>query len=99
MIYVELITLTTSIVYIVDCSGFTDSWRNGLAKLLRIKNLRPLPPFDCSTCLAFWACLLYAVAVGALDVYTFGFACLCSWLAYPLGVSLNTLRDKIMRVL
>lgn len=97
MIYVELITLTTSIVYIVDCSGFTGSWRNGLSRLLRVKNLRSLPPFDCSTCLAFWACLLYAFAFRCLDVYTFGFACLCSWIAYPLGVLLNSLRDKIMR--
>lgn len=99
MIYVELITLTISIVYIVDCSGFTESWRNGLSRLLRVKNLRSLPPFDCSTCLVFWACLLYAFAFRCLDVYTFGFACLCSWLAYPLGTLFNSLRDKIMRKL
>lgn len=97
MIYVELITLTISIVYIVDCSGFTESWRGALSRLLRVKALRALPPFDCSTCLAFWACLLYAICFSALNVYTFGFACLCSWLAYPLGVLLNSLRDKLMR--
>ena len=54
-------------VYIVDVRGFTESWRIGLARLLRINMLRPLPPFDCGTCMAFWAaigCSLFSVPVG-----------------------------------
>ena len=48
----QLLLLAASVTYIVDVSGFTESWRALLARVLHIRpeNLRALPPFDCGKC-------------------------------------------------
>lgn len=65
-LYIELLLLAAIIVYIVDLSGFTQSWRGALEKALGIKapnRLRALPPFDCSKCLVWWGALAWTVFV------------------------------------
>ena len=48
----QLLLLAASVTYIVDVSGFTESWRALLARVLHIRpdQLRALPPFDCGKC-------------------------------------------------
>lgn len=67
-IYTNLLLLAVVVVYIVDLSGFTDSWRAGLARLLGVKALRPLPPFDCGKCAVWWTCIIYSLAVHAFTL-------------------------------
>lgn len=62
--YTQLALVAVIVIYIVDVSGFTASWRSALEKALGIKapsHLRPLPPFDCSKCLVWWVCLAWAL--------------------------------------
>lgn len=62
-IFLQLPILAAIVCYIVDVSGFTQSWRDALARKLKVQNLRPLPPFDCGKCMTFWTCLIYALIV------------------------------------
>ena len=64
MIYLELLAVAAVAVYIVDprLSGFTNSWRAALARILHVRELRPLKPFDCPKCMAWWSCVVYALA-------------------------------------
>lgn len=65
-LYLELLLLACVIVYVVDLSGFTQSWRGALEKALGIKSpnrLRALPPLDCSKCLVWWGTLAWLAFV------------------------------------
>lgn len=62
-IYIQLLLLTCIVVYVVDLSGFTQTWLGWLSKFTArfgyppVKELRP---FSCSLCLAWWIGILYA---------------------------------------
>ena len=98
-IFVDLIWVALVTIYIVDISGFTDSWRSLLARLLHIKSLRPLPPFDCGKCATFWACVIYTATQWMLSVETIAFACLLSYLSVPIGNAMIFIREWIIYLL
>lgn len=95
--YTDIALLSLVVVYVVDVSGFTESWRSLVAKWLKIpaERLRPLPPFDCSTCAVWWSGLILAAAQSQLNFGTLAMAAGCSLLAMPVGILLNALRDLL----
>lgn len=94
-IYIDLLLVALVTVYIVDVSGFTESWRSGCARWLHIKNLRPLPPFDCGVCMTWWVCLIYALCAHQLNIGTIAFSALMSLLSNPLGTMMIFIREWI----
>lgn len=80
-IYLQQLILAAVVVFIVDLSGFTDSWRDALARALKVRQLRPLKPFDCSLCMVWWACLLYPLFVGQFSLLTIANAAALSLLS------------------
>lgn len=101
-IYIQQLILAAVVVFIVDLSGFTDSWRNALARALHIRNLRPLKPFDCSLCMTWWTCLIYPLCTGDFSLLTLANAAALALLSQPLSAvmlfiveSLNWLFNKI----
>lgn len=99
MTYVKMALWAFVVIYVVDISGFTDSWRAALSRFLRIQRLRALPPFDCGKCAVFWTCMIYAGCSGELSVWTFAFSCLLSFLTYPAGQLLIVGRDVLLRLI
>ncbi len=99
MIYLDMTLVALVTIYIVDISGFTDSWRSGLARMLHIHSLRPLPPFDCGLCMTWWVCLIYALCVGQFNLPTIAFAALLSHLSNPIGGILIYIRECITWVI
>ena len=97
MVYIDMMLTAFCAVYIVGVSGFTEAWRGVLAHLLHTEagRLRPLPPFDCSRCAAFWACIVVAVVEG-LTFGTASFACLLSYLAGPAVQLLQAGRERLL---
>lgn len=64
----ELMLLAAVCVFIVDVSGFTQSWKGWLGWFSRmdaerVEALR-LRPFDCSLCLTWWAGLVWCLCRG-----------------------------------
>ena len=70
MIYLHLFLISCVVVYIVDISGFTESWRGLISEKMKVKNLRPLPPFDCGQCMVWWVTLAFVCLKRELSVYT-----------------------------
>ena len=60
-IYIELVLIAAITIYIVDLSGFTESWRSALTRLIKAKELKPIKPFDCGQCMTWWVCIIYAL--------------------------------------
>lgn len=94
-IYLQQTILAAIVVYIVDVSGFTQSWRDALARWLHIQHLRPLPPFDCGKCATFWAALILAAAQHQLDLTTAATAAALSLLSLPICQLLLFIREAL----
>ena len=94
--YIQLLLVAAITIYIVDISGFTESWRHGLAAALHINRLKPLPPFDCGTCMTWWVCLIYILCTGHFNLVTIAYSALLSHLANPIGGLLIFTREWIV---
>ena len=96
-IYTHLLLVALITIYIVDISGFTQSWRSALAGFLKMdeKNMRELTPFDCGLCMTWWVCLIYALCVGQFHLGTIAFSALLSHLSNPLGEVMIFIREWI----
>ena len=87
-IYQQLLILAAVVIYIVDVSGFTQSWRDALAHFLHLPDgdhLKPLPPFDCVKCATFWACCIFAACRGEFSLLTLAEAAGLSLLSLPIS--------------
>lgn len=94
-IFVDLLLVASITIYIVDLSGFTQSWRSALARRMHINetNLRPLKPFDCSLCMTWWVCLIYALIEGQLSLQVIAYSALLSFLSVPIGQAMIFIRE------
>lgn len=100
MIYLELLAVAAVAVYIVDprLSGFTNSWRAALARILHVRELRPLKPFDCPKCMAWWSCVVYALATHRLTLWTVLACAGLSLLSNPIGELLLFVREGLTQL-
>lgn len=96
-IYAQLPIVAAIVVYIVDVSGFTDSWKAALAALIKRPAwaLKSLKPFDCGLCMTWWCCLAWALIQGQLTLLTAAEAALLSSLSIPIGQFLVFLRETL----
>lgn len=86
-VYTDLLLVAAITIYIVDLSGFTESWRGVIAKWLNISEsaLKPLPPFDCGKCATWWVCIIYSLCTGSFSLVILAYIALLSFLSIPLG--------------
>lgn len=94
-IYIDLLMVALITIYIVDISGFTQSWRSLVATKLHIPRLRPLPPFDCGKCMTWWVCLIYAACTGHFTLPVIAYCALLSHLSIPLGEAMIFIRETL----
>lgn len=96
----DLVLVAFITIYIVDISGFTQSWRALVAKLLGVSEdaLRPLPPFDCSLCMVWWVSLVYLLVTGTFTLPWIALAALLSMMAFPFGQMLVLVRESILKL-
>lgn len=94
-IFIDLLMVALVTIYVVDISGFTESWRGLVARKLRIARMRSLPPFDCGKCMTWWVCLVYALCAGQFNLLTIAYSALLSHLSIPLGEGLIFIREWI----
>ena len=96
--FVDLLLVALVTTYIVDLSGFTDSWRSALARRMRIpeSNLRPIKPFDCSLCMTWWVCLIYGTINWGFTLALVAYSALLSFLSLPMGQAMLFIRESIL---
>lgn len=95
-IYIDILLVALVTIYIVDLSGFTESWRSLLATKLHIKALKPLPPFDCGKCATWWVSIIYAAILHRFCLGTVAFSALLSLLSIPIGQFLIFIREGLI---
>lgn len=97
MTIIDLTLVALITIYIVDLSGFTDTWLAFLSHY-KGKKVTSLKPFSCSLCMVWWVCLLYALCTGSLSLPIIAFIALLSFLSVPLGHLLVFLREAFIKL-
>lgn len=97
--YIDLLLVAVIAIYIVDVSGFTESWRSWIASRLKVARLKPLPPFDCGKCATWWSCIIFAICKGQFTLETVAFSALLSLLSIPIGQFLIFIREGLIWIL
>ena len=95
MIYLDLLLVAFAVVFIVDVSGFTDTWLGWISRWLHAK-VTQLRPFSCSLCMVFWTCCIFALMKRELNPATFAYTCALAGLAYPIGQGFIFLREGLL---
>lgn len=98
-IYIQLLLIAAITIYIVDLSGFTESWRSALAKWLKVKELKPMKPFDCGQCMTWWVCIIYSICEGEFSLPVLAFAALLSFLSLPIGQLCISIREGMLALI
>lgn len=94
-IYLDLLLLAALTIYVVDVSGFTQSWRSLIAGWLKVKELRPLSPFDCGQCMTWWVCAIYAVCAKCATLPVLTYCAALSLLSVPIGQLMHAIRELL----
>ncbi len=98
MSYLKLFEITVIVVIIVDISGFINSIKSLIGKVLGINNVS-LKPFDCSFCVNWWLSLLYIYITNNLALSTILVALLCSTLTPVIGDLIYLIRDLLGKII
>lgn len=95
---VELILVALITIYVVDLSGFTDTWLKFLSAY-KGRKITELKPFSCSLCMVWWVCLAYLVITSQLTLSLVAFTALLSFLSIPMGQILVLLREIMLHII
>lgn len=94
MDYIDILLLALVVVYVVDISGIIDTLKETIGKVLHIKVGR-LRSLDCSLCMVWWVCLIYAICVGSFSIPMLAYISLLSFLAIRLADLMRLISDII----
>ena len=99
MILINLLLITTILVFIIDLSGFTQSVQTFLKKWLKTNKDIVIKPFMCSLCMTFWIGIIYLIAINQFTLIYFGFICLLSYMTPVIRDILKLIQDFIIAVI
>lgn len=95
---IDLILVAMVTIYIVDLSGFTDTWLKVLSHY-KGRNISQLKPFSCSLCMVWWVCLIFLVISRKCSLPMVAFSALLSLLSVPIGQLLMLIREAILKAI
>lgn len=95
MTHLDLLYLTVAVVYVVDVSGFTQTWLGWISRFLHAR-VTELRPFSCSTCMTWWSGIVYLIATGSFTLLDIAVVAVLSSLAYPIGQVLIFVREGLL---
>lgn len=99
MILIDLLLITTILVFIIDLSGFTQSVQHGLKRFLKTNKDIVIKPFMCSLCMTFWTGIIYAIIMHSLTIPILAFISLLSFMTPVIRDILKLIQDFIIAVI
>ena len=98
MIYLKLFELTVIVVIVVDISGFIDSIKNLVGKVLGINNVS-LKPLDCSFCMNLWTSIAYLLITNELTINAVMVTLLLSTMTPIVKDAIYLIRDFLGKII
>lgn len=68
MILIDIILIASIITIIIDISGFNDTYKQILAKILHINDYTKIKGL-CTFCITWWLSLLYIIIIGSFSIF------------------------------
>lgn len=100
---VDVILITIIVVCIVDVSGFIDTIKSLLKRIMTGGKMSDpnysLKPIDCSLCMSFWTNLIYTIATGQFSLWILTFILLCSVMTPVIRDIIFTIRDLMIKLI
>ena len=94
--WTDLLLLSLVVVWIVDVSGWTDTWLGWLSRWLG-HTVREVKPFSCSTCMTWWMGIIYLLATGRFCIPLVAYVGLLAFLAFPISEFLIFTREILLK--
>ena len=98
MSYIDLFEISIIVVIIIDISGFIDSIKAFVGKVLGINNVS-LKPLDCSFCMNFWASIGYLLITNELSITAVMVTLLLSTMTPIIKDAIYLVRDLIGKII
>ena len=99
MILINLLLITTILVFIIDLSGYKKSVKTFLKKWLKTNKDIVIKPFMCSLCMTFWTGIIYALIMHSLTIPIFAYITLLSFMTPVIRDILKLIQDFIIAVI
>lgn len=97
MAALDILLVAVITIYIVDLSGFTDTWLTFLSNY-RGRKVTELKPFSCSLCMVWWVCLIFSLLTGSFSIPIVAYIAMLSMLSAPIGQLMLLLREGILKL-
>lgn len=94
--YTDILFLTLIVVFIVDLSGFTDSWLSAFSKWLG-HPVYSFKPFTCSLCMSWWSGIVYLIVTGRFCLPLLAYVALFSFLSFPISELLIFIKETLLK--
>lgn len=94
----EYLLVACIIVYIIDLSGFTQSWKGWVSRKFGGR-CRIGKPFDCSLCMTWWVCLLLAHLQGVISIPLCAYIAALSLCADIIGQIIGVVKEFLRMAL
>jgi len=94
--YTDILLLALVVIWIVDVSGFTQSWMDALSRWLN-RQIKPVKPFACSLCMTWWTGLAYALITGNLNIPIIAYIALLAYLSFPISQLMIFIHSTLLR--
>lgn len=95
---IDLTLVAFVTIYIVDLSGFTDTWLKALSHY-KGRTIRELKPFSCSLCMVWWVCLAFLLTSAKLTLPMVAFSAFLSMMSAPIGQLLILARETMNTII
>ena len=94
--YTDILLLSLVVIWIVDVSGFTQSWMNAISRWLN-RQVRPVKPFACSLCMTWWTGLAYSLITGNITIPIIAYCALLAYLSFPISQLMIFIHSTLLR--
>lgn len=98
MILVNILLIASIITIIIDISGFNDTYRKIIAKILNIKDYIKVKSL-CTFCITWWCSLLYIILTNNLSFFNIFYILLIASLTPQIKDLITLLGDIIQNIL
>lgn len=99
----NILLIAVICVVIIDISGFTDSWKSGLKRLLTKGRFRDpnysLKPFDCSFCITWWTGLIYLLVIHSVSLWMLAYLLFVCMMTPVIRDILILIRESLLKLI
>ena len=94
--WTDLLFLSLLVVFIVDLSGFTESWLSAFSRWLG-RRVTSVKPFTCSLCMTWWTGIVYLIVTGRFCLPLLAYVAGLAFFSFPISEGLIFIKETLLK--